>query len=47
MIHFFSFFNSDETKEILLLLVKVKALHIVEDFIEESNLKDLKSVIGK
>ncbi|XP_064001812.1 intron Large complex component GCFC2 isoform X3 [Pogoniulus pusillus] len=39
--------HSDETKEILLLLVKVKALHIVEDFIEESDLKDLKSIIGK
>ncbi|XP_054239478.1 intron Large complex component GCFC2 [Indicator indicator] len=39
--------HSDETKEVLLLLVKVKALHIVEDFIEESKLTHLKSVIGK
>ncbi|KFP26279.1 GC-rich sequence DNA-binding factor 2, partial [Colius striatus] len=37
--------HSDETKEILLLLVKVKALHIVEDFIEEYGLEHLKSMI--
>ncbi|KFQ27637.1 GC-rich sequence DNA-binding factor 2, partial [Mesitornis unicolor] len=37
--------HSDETKEVLLLLVKVKALHIVEDFIEEYKLEHLKSVI--
>ncbi|KAM9273843.1 LOW QUALITY PROTEIN: intron Large complex component GCFC2 [Cariama cristata] len=39
--------HSDETREILLLLVKVKALHIVEDFIEEYELEHLKSMIGK
>ncbi|XP_009903616.2 intron Large complex component GCFC2 isoform X2 [Dryobates pubescens] len=39
--------HSDETKEVLLLLVKVKALHIVEDFLEESKLTHLKSIIGK
>ncbi|XP_075001036.1 intron Large complex component GCFC2 isoform X2 [Calonectris borealis] len=39
--------HSDETKEVLLLLVKVKALHIVEDFIEEYKLEHLKSMIGK
>uniref|UniRef100_A0A8B9SGI5 GC-rich sequence DNA-binding factor 2 n=1 Tax=Anas platyrhynchos TaxID=8839 RepID=A0A8B9SGI5_ANAPL len=37
----------DETKEVILLLVKVKALHIVEDFIEEYKLEHLKSIIGK
>ncbi|XP_074751639.1 intron Large complex component GCFC2 isoform X2 [Athene noctua] len=39
--------HSDETKEVLLLLVKVKALHIVEDFIEEYKLEHLKPMIGK
>ncbi|KAM6085932.1 intron Large complex component GCFC2 isoform 2-T2 [Theristicus caerulescens] len=39
--------RSDETKEVLLLLVKVKALHLVEDFIEEYKLEHLKSMIGK
>ncbi|XP_072714489.1 intron Large complex component GCFC2 isoform X1 [Ciconia boyciana] len=39
--------HSDETKEVLLLLVKVKALHIVEDFIEEYKLEHLKSMTGK
>ncbi|KAM6407066.1 intron Large complex component GCFC2 isoform 2-T2 [Pluvialis apricaria] len=39
--------HSNETKEVLLLLVKVKALHIVEDFIEEHKLEHLKSMIGK
>ncbi|NXY88773.1 GCFC2 factor, partial [Alcedo cyanopectus] len=39
--------HSDETKEVLLLLVKVQALHIVEDFIEEYKLEPLKSIIGK
>ncbi|XP_071892619.1 intron Large complex component GCFC2 isoform X4 [Anas platyrhynchos] len=39
--------QSDETKEVILLLVKVKALHIVEDFIEEYKLEHLKSIIGK
>ncbi|XP_010279766.1 PREDICTED: GC-rich sequence DNA-binding factor 2 [Phaethon lepturus] len=38
---------SHETKEVLVLLAKVKALHIVEDFIEEYKLEHLKSVIGK
>ncbi|XP_042659074.1 intron Large complex component GCFC2 isoform X2 [Tyto alba] len=39
--------HSDETKEVLLLLLKVKALHVVEDFIEEYKLEHLKSMIGK
>ncbi|XP_027545876.1 GC-rich sequence DNA-binding factor 2 isoform X2 [Neopelma chrysocephalum] len=39
--------HSDETKEVLLLLVKVGALHIVEDFIDEHKLEHLKSMIGK
>ncbi|XP_075606604.1 intron Large complex component GCFC2 isoform X1 [Balearica regulorum gibbericeps] len=39
--------HSNETKEVLLLLVKVKALHIVEDFIEENKLEHLKSMIEK
>ncbi|KFP81533.1 GC-rich sequence DNA-binding factor 2, partial [Apaloderma vittatum] len=37
--------HSDETKEVLLLLVKVKALDIVEDFTEEHKLEHLKSMI--
>ncbi|KFW00050.1 GC-rich sequence DNA-binding factor 2, partial [Eurypyga helias] len=36
---------SDEVKEVILLLVKIKALHIVEDIIEEYKLEDLKSMI--
>ncbi|XP_039914513.1 intron Large complex component GCFC2 [Hirundo rustica] len=39
--------HSDETKEVLLLLVKIGSLHIVEDFIEENKLDHLKAVIGK
>ncbi|OPJ73648.1 GC-rich sequence DNA-binding factor 2 isoform B [Patagioenas fasciata monilis] len=39
--------HSNETKEVLLLLVKVKALHIVEDFIEKHKLEHLESIIGK
>ncbi|XP_071404351.1 intron Large complex component GCFC2 isoform X2 [Pithys albifrons albifrons] len=39
--------HSDETKEVLLLLMKVGALHIVEDFIEEHKLEHLRSMIGK
>ncbi|XP_074009520.1 intron Large complex component GCFC2 isoform X2 [Numenius arquata] len=39
--------HSKETKEVLLLLVKIKALGIVEDFIEEHKLEHLKSMIGK
>ncbi|XP_032538810.1 GC-rich sequence DNA-binding factor 2 isoform X2 [Chiroxiphia lanceolata] len=39
--------HSDETKEVLLLLVRVGALHIVEDFIDEHKLEHLKSMIGK
>ncbi|KAM6123386.1 intron Large complex component GCFC2 isoform 1-T1 [Pterocles gutturalis] len=39
--------HSNETKEVLLLLVKVKALRIVEDFIEEYKLEHLKLMIGK
>ncbi|XP_067150474.1 intron Large complex component GCFC2 isoform X2 [Apteryx mantelli] len=37
----------DETKDVVLLLVKVNALHIVKDFIEEYKLEHLKSMIGK
>lgn len=43
----FILFYSNETKEVLLLLVKVKALHIVEDFIEKYELEHLKLMIGK
>ncbi|KAM4903056.1 intron Large complex component GCFC2 isoform 1-T1 [Sylvia borin] len=39
--------HSDETKEVLLLLVKIGALRIVEDFIEEHKLEHLKAMIGK
>ncbi|KAM6432823.1 intron Large complex component GCFC2 isoform 2-T2 [Rhynochetos jubatus] len=39
--------HSDETKEVILLLVKIKALRIAEDFIEECKREDLKSMIGK
>ncbi|XP_064563885.1 intron Large complex component GCFC2 isoform X2 [Zonotrichia leucophrys gambelii] len=39
--------HSDETKEVLLLLVKIGALHIVEDFIEEHKLEHFKAMIGK
>ncbi|KAI6071686.1 GC-rich sequence DNA-binding factor 2 isoform X2 [Aix galericulata] len=39
--------HSDETKEVILLLVKVKALHIVEDFIEEYKLEHLKSLSSR
>uniref|UniRef100_A0A8C3MAS2 GCF C-terminal domain-containing protein n=1 Tax=Geospiza parvula TaxID=87175 RepID=A0A8C3MAS2_GEOPR len=39
--------HSDETKEVLLLLVRIGALHIVEDFIEEHKLEHLKAMIGK
>ncbi|KAM9563473.1 intron Large complex component GCFC2 isoform 1-T1 [Guaruba guarouba] len=39
--------HSDETKEVLLLLVKVKALGVVKGFIEEYKLEHLKSIIGK
>ncbi|XP_067400776.1 intron Large complex component GCFC2 isoform X1 [Emydura macquarii macquarii] len=38
---------SDETRDLILLLVKVNALHIVEDFIEEYKLEHLKSMIRK
>lgn len=38
---------SDETRDLILLLVKVNALHIAEDFIEEYKLEHLKSVIRK
>ncbi|KFU98794.1 GC-rich sequence DNA-binding factor 2, partial [Tauraco erythrolophus] len=37
--------HSNETKEVLLLLVRIKALHIVEGFIEEYKLEHLKSII--
>lgn len=46
-IFLFILFYSNETKEVLLLLVKVKALHIVEDFIEKHKLEHLKLMIGK
>ncbi|XP_009640812.2 GC-rich sequence DNA-binding factor 2 isoform X2 [Egretta garzetta] len=39
--------HSEETKAVLLMLVKVKALHVVEGFIEEYKLEHLKSMIGK
>ncbi|KAM6280930.1 intron Large complex component GCFC2 [Porphyrio hochstetteri] len=39
--------HSNETKEVLLLLVRVKALQDAEDFIEEYGLEHLKSLIGK
>nr|XP_041570924.1 intron Large complex component GCFC2 isoform X2 [Taeniopygia guttata] len=39
--------HSDETKDVLLLLVKIGALHIVEDFTEEHELEHLKAMIGK
>ncbi|XP_061228305.1 intron Large complex component GCFC2 isoform X2 [Neopsephotus bourkii] len=39
--------HSNETKEVLLLLVKIKALDVVEGFIEEYKLEHLKSMIGK
>lgn len=41
------FFNSDETEEVILLMVKVKALCIAEEFIEEYKLEHLRSVIRK
>ncbi|XP_062429185.1 intron Large complex component GCFC2 isoform X2 [Rhea pennata] len=39
--------HRDETKDVVVLLVKVNALQIVEDFIEEYKLEHLKSMIGK
>ncbi|XP_068867815.1 intron Large complex component GCFC2 isoform X3 [Aphelocoma coerulescens] len=39
--------HSDEIKEVLLLLVKIGALHIVEGFIEEHELEHLKPMIRK
>jgi hypothetical protein len=41
------FCNSDETEEVVLLLVKVKALRIAEELIEECKREYLKSVIRK
>uniref|UniRef100_A0A8V0XZB1 GCF C-terminal domain-containing protein n=1 Tax=Gallus gallus TaxID=9031 RepID=A0A8V0XZB1_CHICK len=41
------FCNSDETEEVVLLLVKVKALRIAEELIEECKREHLKSVIRK
>ena len=41
------FCNSDETEEVVLLLVKVKALHIAEELTEECKWEHLKSVIRK
>ncbi|XP_043398115.1 intron Large complex component GCFC2 isoform X6 [Chelonia mydas] len=38
---------SDETRDLILLLVKVNALHIAEDFIEEYKLEHLKSMVRK
>ncbi|KFV87124.1 GC-rich sequence DNA-binding factor 2, partial [Struthio camelus australis] len=37
--------HRDETKDVILLLVKVNALRIVEDFIEQYKLEHLKSII--
>ncbi|CAM5131191.1 unnamed protein product [Natator depressus] len=37
---------SDETRDLILLLVKVNALHIAEDFIEEYKLEHLKSMVS-
>ncbi|KFO86586.1 GC-rich sequence DNA-binding factor 2, partial [Buceros rhinoceros silvestris] len=37
--------HSDETKEVLLLMMRVKALHMVEDFLEEYKLEHLKPMI--
>ncbi|XP_065586491.1 intron Large complex component GCFC2 isoform X2 [Cyrtonyx montezumae] len=39
--------HSDETEEVVLLLVKVKALRTAEEFIEEYKLEQLKSVIRR
>uniref|UniRef100_A0A8C3M1L0 GC-rich sequence DNA-binding factor 2 n=1 Tax=Chrysolophus pictus TaxID=9089 RepID=A0A8C3M1L0_CHRPC len=39
--------HSDETEEVILLLVKIKALCIAEEFIEEYKLEHLRSVIRK
>ncbi|XP_041888789.1 intron Large complex component GCFC2 isoform X4 [Corvus kubaryi] len=39
--------HSDEIKEVLLLLVKIGALHIVEGFMEEHELEHLKPMIRK
>ncbi len=41
------FCNSDETEEVVLLLVKVKALRIAEEHTEEYKREHLKSVIRK
>ncbi|XP_050806693.1 intron Large complex component GCFC2 isoform X2 [Gopherus flavomarginatus] len=38
---------SDETRDLILLLVKVNALHVAEDFIEEYKLEYLKSIVRK
>ncbi|XP_031460773.1 GC-rich sequence DNA-binding factor 2 [Phasianus colchicus] len=39
--------HSDETEEVILLLVKIKALCIAEEFIEEYKLEHLRSVVRK
>ena len=41
------FCNSDETEEVVVLLVKVKALRIAEELAEECKWEHLKSAIGK
>ena len=41
------FSNSDETEEVVLLLVTVKALRIAEELTEECKREHLKSVIRK
>ena len=41
------FCNSDETEEVVLLLVRVKALRIAEEFTEGCKWEHLKSVIRK
>ena len=42
---FLFLFPRDEVKEIILILVKIKALNQAESFIEECHLDHLKSVI--
>ena len=41
------FSNSDESEEVVLLLVRVKAVRIAEELTEECKREHLKSVIGK
>lgn len=39
------FYFSNEIKSVILLLVKVKALHIVDDFIEKYEMEHLKTAV--